>query len=95
MSCISYVQYVIINMQLATNYTIQSFNETHNWTLPSLWDQDVGDTPGTESDLALGWARDALLGTVLGFLCLLTAVGNAMVLYAVRTEKTLQTVSIC
>lgn len=44
-------------------------------------------------DIVLGWVRDISLGCVLGFLCLLTAVGNAMVLHAVRTERNLQTVS--
>lgn len=33
------------------------------------------------------------LGIVLSSLCLLTTVGNAMVLHAVRTERRLQTVS--
>ena len=37
--------------------------------------------------------RDIPLGVVLSILCLLTFVGNAMVLHAVRTERRLQTVS--
>ncbi|CAH1264797.1 HRH1 [Branchiostoma lanceolatum] len=36
---------------------------------------------------------DVALGIVLGSLCLLTSVGNAMVLHAVRTNRDLQTVS--
>ncbi|XP_053377863.1 histamine H1 receptor-like [Mercenaria mercenaria] len=37
--------------------------------------------------------REIPLGIVLTFLCLLTTVGNAMVLHAVRTERRLQSVS--
>ena len=37
--------------------------------------------------------RDISLGIVLATLCLLTSVGNAMVLRAVYTDKSLQTVS--
>lgn len=38
--------------------------------------------------------QDVALGILLGSLSMLTFVGNAMVLHAVRTEKRLQTVSI-
>ncbi|XP_077986798.1 histamine H1 receptor-like [Glandiceps talaboti] len=38
-------------------------------------------------------SSDIPIGIVLCFLCLMTSVGNAMVLHAVRTEKRLQTVS--
>jgi len=38
--------------------------------------------------------REIPLGIVLTFLCLLTTVGNAMVLHAVRTERRLQSVCI-
>ena len=41
----------------------------------------------------VGIVRDIGLGAVLAFLCMLTFVGNAMVLHAVRTERRLQTVS--
>ncbi|KAI8504263.1 Histamine H1 receptor [Branchiostoma belcheri] len=37
--------------------------------------------------------KDTALGIVLACLCLVTCVGNAMVLHAVRTNKELQTVS--
>lgn len=37
--------------------------------------------------------REIPLGIVLTLLCLLTTVGNAMVLHAVRTERRLQSVS--
>ena len=38
--------------------------------------------------------REIPLGIVLTLLCLVTSVGNAMVLHAVRTERRLQTVSV-
>ncbi len=42
----------------------------------------------------LEWCRDVILGVVLATLSLLTIVGNAMVLHAVRTERRLQSVCI-
>ena len=53
--------------------------EESNWT-------HVGDPA------PVGILRDIGLGVVLAFLCMLTFVGNAMVLHAVRTERRLQTV---
>lgn len=44
------------------------------------------------STLVAEWVRDISLGIVLAVLSLLTFIGNAMVLHAVRTEKRLQTV---
>ncbi|KAH3820036.1 hypothetical protein DPMN_121780 [Dreissena polymorpha] len=38
--------------------------------------------------------REIPLGVVLTLLCLVTTIGNAMVLHAVRTERRLQTVCI-
>ncbi|KAH9488213.1 hypothetical protein Btru_064333 [Bulinus truncatus] len=49
-----------------------------------------GGKPGVWDDL---W-RGIPLGIVLAFLCLLTTVGNILVLHAVRTEKRLQSVSV-
>lgn len=54
-----------------------------NTTTVFLFEQD-------ERDL---W-REIPLGIILTFLCLLTTVGNAMVLHAVRTERRLQSVSV-
>ncbi|KAK6993745.1 orphan G-protein coupled receptor 30 [Biomphalaria glabrata] len=51
----------------------------------------AGENAGVWDDL---W-RGIPLGIVLTFLCLLTTVGNILVLHAVRTEKRLQSVSIC
>ena len=42
----------------------------------------------------IDWIQDIGLGAMLVLLCLLTVLGNTMVLYAVRTERSLQTVSI-
>lgn len=51
--------------------------------------EDAGNMAGTIAE----WIRDVSLGLVLALLSLLTFLGNAMVLHAVRTEKRLQTVS--
>ena len=59
------------------------FNVSSGW---------VNDT-STEDNVPVTLLRDIALGTVLGVLSLLTFVGNAMVLHAVRTDKRLQTVS--
>ncbi|XP_052782177.1 histamine H1 receptor-like [Mya arenaria] len=74
------------------NTTLDTFSSSFDWTLVfgndssnSSEDQFVGD--GKEL-----W-REIPLGIVLTFLCLLTTVGNAMVLHAVRTERRLQSVS--
>ena len=40
-----------------------------------------------------GMVGSVALGVVMSACCLLTIVGNAMVLHAVRTERKLQTVS--
>ena len=64
-----------------------NFSELFNVT--PIW---VNDTTG-EDNVPVTLLRDIALGTVLGVLSLLTFVGNAMVLHAVRTDKRLQTVS--
>lgn len=51
------------------------------------------NTTKQHSSQPVGIVRDIGLGVVLAFLCMLTFVGNAMVLHAVRTERRLQTVS--
>ncbi len=50
--------------------------------------------PGVVEYTGLEWCRDVILGVVLATLSLLTIVGNAMVLHAVRTERRLQSVCI-
>ncbi|KAK2179435.1 hypothetical protein NP493_489g01000 [Ridgeia piscesae] len=47
----------------------------------------------TGESSAVYWLRVSALAATLAFLSLLTFVGNAMVLHAVRTERRLQTVS--
>ncbi|CAH1783886.1 unnamed protein product [Owenia fusiformis] len=47
----------------------------------------------TEATVKYNLLVDIPLGIVLGLMCLMTFLGNAMVLQAVRTEKRLQTVS--
>ena len=42
----------------------------------------------------MDWARDLGISGILMALSLITVVGNVMVLHAVRTERSLQTVSI-
>ena len=59
------------------------FNVTSGW---------VNDTTA-DDNVPVTLLRDIALGTILGILSLLTFVGNAMVLHAVRTDKRLQTVS--
>ena len=76
---------------------------THvNVTLSQLG--DLMSSPGTPAgtpandvtdDVSAAWRdvwRGAVLGVVLAALCLLTIVGNVLVLHAVRTERRLQTV---
>lgn len=62
-----------------------------NWSSQSDYETDSDDTL-VASDLA-SLVRDVLLGAVMVACCLLTVVGNAMVLQAVRTDRKLQTVS--
>lgn len=58
-----------------------------NHTLELWSNETLLDEPAKEL------ARDISLGVLLGALSMITFVGNAMVLHAVRTEKRLQTVS--
>lgn len=65
-----------------------------NATLDTSW---TNVTDGVDVSKAattvLTWTRMIGLAVVLFSLALVTTVGNAMVLYAVRTDKRLQTVS--
>ena len=54
---------------------------------------DTTTAGGVSSGLAL--TGDIALGIMLALLSLLTILGNAMVLHAVRTERALQSVSYC
>lgn len=56
------------------------------------WDQFGNITTPFPLPVKELW-REIPLGIVLTFLCMLTSVGNAMVLHAVRTERRLQSVS--
>ena len=89
--------YGINPSKISANFTT---NETH--TGFSLWmnESNYNNITSSNSTLsaeedntAIGLLGDISLGFVLGFLCMATFVGNAMVLHAVRTEKRLQTVS--
>ena len=66
----------------------------------SVWIQGGMDDPDTDShdmditNTALEWCRDIIIGILLVVLSLVTFIGNAMVLHAVRTERRLQSVNI-
>ncbi|KAI0239429.1 hypothetical protein LSAT2_009839, partial [Lamellibrachia satsuma] len=69
-----------------------------NLTLGACNTSAPGNTSGQAETIigessAVYWLRVSALATTLAFLSLLTFVGNAMVLHAVRTERRLQTVS--
>ena len=64
----------------------------------SFYNESVWSSNGSANETGVGRSaghllQDVALGSVLGLLSMLTFVGNAMVLHAVRTEKRLQTVS--
>ena len=79
--------------------------EIFDWTLSNWTNASSGWWNYGDVTSEAGWAgeregeeegelwREIPLGMVLTFLCLLTTVGNIMVLQAVRTEKRLQSVS--
>ena len=72
----------------------ESNNISNNLNLSGFWEVTINPEIEINSkEWALRLIGDILLGIVLGFLCLLTAAGNAMVLHAVRTERALQSVS--
>jgi hypothetical protein len=65
-----------------------------NATLDTSWTNVTDNNDVSKTTAAvLTWTRMIGLAVVLFSLALVTTVGNAMVLYAVRTEKRLQTVS--
>lgn len=64
-----------------------------NWSLATV-NTTWGNDTSVEENVPVTLLRDIALGTVLGALSLLTFLGNAMVLHAVRTDKRLQTVSL-
>lgn len=70
------------------HYSVLNFTGYINY---SITVQTYTNTTDVKQPLIL--VRNIFLGLFLGVLCLLTIIGNAMVLHAVRTEKSLQTVS--
>jgi len=68
-----------------------------NRSLSVVTDNDTADTCRLDNELRWFDVKELLknvtLGLVLVAACLLTIVGNALVLHAVRTERKLQTVS--
>ena len=79
-------------MDITTDYAYQQTELTFNL---SLWDifNDTNISVTSQDNHGKELWREIPLGIVLTLLCLLTSVGNAMVLYAVKTERRLQTVS--
>lgn len=83
-------------------FTISGFNVSNlSRAGPYMEEEDVKRRGvGEENDggiRPLNWQdlwRGVPLGIILACLCLLTTVGNILVLHAVRTEKRLQTVSM-
>ena len=61
-------------------------------TVNASYDNATTAGDGDGYKYARNLTRDVLLGLVLFFLSLLTFIGNAMVLHAVRTDRRLQTV---
>lgn len=72
------------------NVTVGFLDYSRDWDLFLLNITNETDSLPTEEPRDL-W-REIPLGIVLTLLCLVTSVGNAMVLHAVRTERRLQTV---
>ena len=76
------------------------FNGIGNMSNMSVWLQGGTGDPDTNYDdpdmtyTVLEWCRDIVLGIVLAALSMVTFIGNAMVLHAVRTERRLQSVNI-
>ena len=69
-----------------------------NMSNMSVWLQGGTGDPGTNNNdpyTVLEWCRDIVLGILLAALSMVTFIGNAMVLHAVRTERRLQSVTIC
>ncbi|KAK6176344.1 hypothetical protein SNE40_014645 [Patella caerulea] len=82
----STVMYPILTEDYNDSFDFWEWNFTHNLSL-------VPDSQSVD-DLTADLWRAIPLGALLALLCLLTAVGNALVLHAVRTEKRLQSVSM-
>ena len=79
-------------------YGISNISSSNNVNGSHFFWEVTDDPSSLGNDLetherALRVLGDILLGIVLGLLCLLTIVGNALVLHAVRTERALQSVS--
>lgn len=87
---------------MMSSYSAEQFhsNSTSDYFMITGYDLDTffNNFTNTSSSSRTPAERDLLreipLGIVLTFLCLLTTVGNAMVLHAVRTERRLQSVSM-
>lgn len=81
-----------------TNSNIALNASSDLFTISPDWDFDFSNQTNGSSLLPVDqderdlW-REIPLGILLTLLCLLTTVGNAMVLHAVRTERRLQSVS--
>lgn len=65
------------------DYELFSFDNSSNLTNIST---------STDTEIHFDFWKKIPIGIVLSLLCLLTIIGNGMVLYAVRTERRLQTV---
>ena len=83
----------------ASNLVDQPGNVTGSYLeLSSDWDYFLlnitNDTDGLSTPEPRDLWREIPLGIVLTLLCLVTIIGNAMVLHAVRTERRLQTVRL-
>lgn len=84
---------------MSTNFNFEFNDSTDYVTSAPDWEVLLTNVSNTttvflfEQDERDLW-REIPLGIILTFLCLLTTVGNAMVLHAVRTERRLQSVSV-
>ena len=81
--------------QSGPSYYIDTYNETYDGNdTPTWYDVTTNSTTISGEEDALHWVRMISLQVVLLGLSLITSIGNAMVLHAVRTERRLQSVSL-
>jgi len=65
-----------------------------NMSAINLTVDDRPTTSGNDTSAPVSLAMQVAVGTVLSTLCLITVLGNTLVIHAVRTDRKLQTVSI-
>jgi len=65
-----------------------------NMSAINLTVDDRPTTSGNDTSAPVSLAMQVTVGTVLSTLCLITVLGNILVIHAVRTDRKLQTVSI-